>query len=68
MKSFILKVNAETELGIVPTPDEAGYTWTYNCIESETFLDAYTALLDWIKWACKELENQAIDENWDELS
>jgi hypothetical protein len=57
MKSFIVKINKETQLGIFSVPessDNKGYAWIYNCIESETFPDAYTALLDWIKWACAE--------------
>ena len=67
MKSFIMKINNETDLDIIPVHDESGYTWNYNCIKSdEIFPDAYTALFDWIKWACVELNAQILD-NWDEL-
>ncbi|MEG3840494.1 hypothetical protein [Microcoleus sp. herbarium14] len=67
MKSFILRINNETDLGIIPLTDGKGYTWVYNCIESgEIFPDAKTALFDWIKWVCTKLDAQTIN-NWDEL-
>lgn len=67
-KSFLTKINSETEIAISYEDDFVGWIWTHRCIESEdSFSAPELALINAIQSLCKALdENITSNEDEDE--
>jgi hypothetical protein len=66
-KRLIAKINEQTEVDIVPVGDgEGGFYWHWRCVSGETLDTEELALIDWIKYICKDYENLLVEVEKDD--